>query len=379
MKKLLFSFAVFMMGTAILFAQFPGIGLIGDATSAGWDGPDIDMVTTDGVTYTYEGLTLTAGTVKFRQDDGWTNNWGGATWPSGTGLFNSGNNIPSQPGLYNVTFNLTTLEYSFEDAGNFPDLVVVSGGQSSTMFTIDGVNYTANNVSFETETEVQFELDGETMWGGNDFPSGTAVEGGSVTVPANSYNITYSLETNAYMFNYVVISLTGTGVEDWGIDANFTTTDGVNYTLSAYTFLEGEVKFRLNNDWGVTWGNATFPSGTAEVVGDGGNIAIPAGVYDVAFNRMTGEFAFTAPTAGNEEFSKNTVAVYPNPAQNVWNFTSAGVIDSIMVYDISGKVMFTAQFGSDEASVDAAGFASGIYFAQIASGKSVQTVKVIKK
>lgn len=365
------------MGTS-LFAQFPSIGIIGDATPTGWDS-DTDLTTTDGVIYTIDNFTLTAGTVKFRQDNSWDNNWGGTTWPSGTGVFNSSTNIPSQPGLYNITFNLDTKEYNFENAGNFSSVDVMGGGATFTMYTTDGITYYSDNVTFDVQTSVQFSVDEGAGMGGNGFPDGTATAGGSVSVPANSYNIVYNIDTGEYMFNFVTISLTGTGVQDWGVDADFTTTDGFSYTLNSYTFQDGEVKFRLNHDWGVTWGNASFPSGTATVVGNGGNIAIPAGTYAVTFNRSTGDFAFTEPTAGTANFSLSALVAYPNPTVGAWTFNAGSdTIDTITLTDISGKVIYSQNVNASQAVVNAGQWAKGIYLACITSGSRVKNIKLVK-
>lgn len=388
MKKLLLFCAVFLAGTVMMFAQFANIGLIGGSTVTGWDS-DTDMMTTDGVVYTLDNVVLLnppsdAG-VKFRQDDAWTNNWGGSAFPSGTAVFNSGN-IPVVDGTYNVTFNLSTLAYSFVPVGvEISEVSLMGEGVAITFLSADGINYTADNVTLPATT-VSFMVDDTGMgWGSSDFPSGTATEGGSINVPANSYNITFNLDTKEYHFDFVTISLIGLGIvtEDpgWVTDTDLATTDGVNYTLSNFTFPGGEGKFRLNHSWDtVAWGNPDFPSGTASSEPGGPNLNITAGTYDVAFNRETGDYAFTAPTAGNEDFSITAITVYPNPAQNQWNFNVGNfTINSIAVIDISGKIVFESFYNTNEAAINAAGFASGIYFAKITSGNAVKTVKVIKK
>lgn len=79
----------------------------------------------------------------------------------------------------------------------------------------------------------------------------------------------------------------------WAADVVMNTTDNDNYTLSAYTFLStGELKFRQDGAWAVNWGSAAFPSGVGTQ--NGTNIPVPAGTYDIAFNRTTGAYSFTA-------------------------------------------------------------------------------------
>lgn len=385
MKKLLLFCAVFMAGTAMSFAQFANIGIIGDATPTEW-ASDTDMTTTDGVTYTIKKFTLKAGTVKFRQDDKWENDWGGTTWPTGTGVLKSSTNIPSQPGLYDITFNLTTLAYNFVSAGNFSAISVVSGSNSSSMFTTDGVMYYSNNVVFANAATATFTVNGTDKWGGAGFPNGTATkDGAAIAVPANSYNIEFNATTGAYKFNFVTISLTGSAVGGWGVDSDLTTTDGINYKIVNKTFAAAEdggseVKFRLNHDWGTTWGKGTFPSGTAEVVADGGNMAVPAGNYDVTFNRMTGAFAFvTAGAAGVTTMEVSAITAFPNPTKSVWNFNAGNTtISNLVIVDVTGKIVMSKNVNAAQTTVDASGFAAGMYFAKVASATGTQTIRVVK-
>lgn len=379
MKKLLMVFAVSLLGTGMVLAQ--NIGILGASTPAGWNA-DLDMTTTDNVTYTYQGLVIVVPDadpgVKFRQDDAWTINWGGSGFPTGTASLN-GPNIPAVNGTYDVTFNISTLEYSFVPSGvEYDDVAVVGDDVDISLTTLDGVMYYDDFVTFAEDTDVAFMVnDSETGWGGSGFPSGTAVEGETISVPANAYNIDFNLDTKAYSFEFITISLIGAGVvtEDpaWTTDVNLTTTDGKNYTLLNHTFPGGEGKFRANNNWDYPgWTSPDFPSGTA--VNEGSNMVIPAGTYDVTFNRETGAFAFTESTAGVQDFAVTKVTVFPNPTQHVWNFTASQAIDAISVVDISGKVVYTG----NSAIVNASGLASGIYFAKVASGNAVATVKVVK-
>ncbi len=379
-KKLLMCCTVFMAGTAMMTAQFANIGILGGSTSTGWSA-DTDMITTDGVVYTLNDVVITVpeadGGVKFRQDDAWTLNWGASGFPNGTGT-PGGANIPATNGTWDVTFNLTTKAYSFVPAGVDYDMVTIAGSSMVMMNTLDGITYTADNVTFETG-DVAFRVnDAAVGWGSMAFPTGTAVEGMSIPVPANSYNVTFNKETGAYSFNFVRISLIGAGVVSWETDTQLATTDGINYTLSNFTFAGGEGKFRLNNAWETSWGTLEFPSGTATSV-DGPNMVITAGTYNVTFNRLTGAFAFTASTAGLNNIVAYSVAAYPNPTQGVWNFDAGNnSISTIQITDVTGKIIFTKNTAASTATVDAAGFSAGIYFARVTAGNATQTIRVVK-
>ena len=71
---------------SFIASGFPSIGIWGPAVdpALGYTGPDVDMVTIDGITYTLTGFVFSSGEAKFRQDNATVNVWGSASFPSGT-------------------------------------------------------------------------------------------------------------------------------------------------------------------------------------------------------------------------------------------------------------------------------------------------------
>jgi hypothetical protein len=88
------------------------IGLIGDATPGGWN-DDTNLIKNPANPFKWSGrITLNDGSSKFRADNDWAVNWGSDTFPGGTGLQN-GPDIPTDAGIYFITFNTATGEYYF--------------------------------------------------------------------------------------------------------------------------------------------------------------------------------------------------------------------------------------------------------------------------
>ena len=85
----------------------------------------------------------------------------------------------------------------------------------------------------------------------------------------------------------IIGSATPTG---WGSDTDLATTDNITYTITM-TFVSGEAKFRQDDAWTVNWGSLAFPTGTGTQ--DGQNIQVPAGTYNVTFNKITGDYNFS--------------------------------------------------------------------------------------
>ena len=163
------------------------ISIIGDATPGDW-AADTNMTTSDNVTYTLSNVTLINGGLKFRQDGAWTNNWGGSTFLSGTGV-PGGSNISVTAGVYDVTFNLTTKAYSFTAvAQGFSDIYVkgsANGDVAAVMSTTDGINYIFLDADLSLGgLQFQEDLVATNTWGDAAFPSGTATSG-SASLPNN--------------------------------------------------------------------------------------------------------------------------------------------------------------------------------------------------
>lgn len=388
---------VFMAGTAMMFAQFPSIGIIGGATTVGWGGPDIDMVTTDGVTYTLDNIVLTTGGLKFRQDDAWNdNNWGGNTWPSGNGIQNQGGvDVPCQAGIYDITFNYDTKYYEFVEQNLYPAISLIGSANEGVaetvdvdLFTSDGITYTGQNLHFVSGwLKFRKDYSWTTNWGNPAFPSGTGTQDGdNIVVPGTLVmNVTFNMNTGAYSFTVPSVALVGAATP-WGwptgapgeVDGGaMASADGINYLLSNVTLTSGGAKFRQDNSWNVQWGgDGGFPSGTGSQGGT--DIMVVAGTYDVTLNRTTGAYAFAVPAA-TTDFTKGAVVAYPNPASSAWTFSVANsTLTNVQIIDLTGKVVVNQPVNAQTATVNASALANGIYFAKVTAAEGVSTIRIVK-
>lgn len=420
MKKRVLLLIMCVFAITAASAQATTMAVVG-AGVGGW--PDTDpltadanqMTSTDGVNWIIEDLVVTGVDIKFRANNAWDSdgltgfNIGGpatgSQFPSAIGV-NSGSsaNIAAGviPGTYTVKLNTTTLAYSFEGGAVIP--VVKLFGSAVDNGPIDMIASDADHFSVLVTLltgDAQFNIDGIIASSG-DFPAGGVLENGpAIPVVAGTYLVTYDNSIGEYSFDappIPTIAIVGAGVGGWPgdpgnvgpIDTNqMTTTDGgVTYTLNGLVVVGGEAKFRQNNAWSVNWGDSTAS----------GNIELVAGTYDITFmpaatNSDGGTGLFTFKTAGTNDivktndpaflstkgFSTASFKVYPNPTQNVWNFTSANeVIESVQIVNVLGKVVLSVSPKANVASVDASALNTGIYFAKIATAKASQTIKLMK-
>ncbi|RLD28018.1 MAG: hypothetical protein DRI75_08090 [Bacteroidetes bacterium] len=195
--KLLFTFLLIL---SLQFATAQSIGIIGDFGN--W-GDDVDMTTTNNLIYTKLGYFISAGGLKFRQDDAWTNSWGGDTFPAGA---TSGNNIPVTAGFYDIAFLIDTGDYVFSTVAATDQNVSIIGDFNGwaadlVLTTADGINYTATNVSLVSGGELKFRRDANwaVSYGGPGLTGTASPTGANIAIPSSvDYDISFNIETFAY-------------------------------------------------------------------------------------------------------------------------------------------------------------------------------------
>jgi hypothetical protein len=390
-KQLLHLFAV----TFIFFnVEAQTISIIGSTTpSADW-GFDIDMITTDNITYTLNNVTLTAATdpnttgLKFRQDRDWVTNWGNANFPSGTGVQN-GANILTQAGTYDITFNRINGTYTFivSTGMNFSSIGIWGPAVNSQqgfnapdvdMTTTDGITYTLSGFNYSSGTAFFRENNGNTkVWGSTSFPAGTAtLSGPSIPITGNEWFVTFNRITGEYSFALPSVGILGTALSGFDSeDIDLTTTDGFNYTLSNLSMTDGEAKFRKDNLWTTNWGSADFPVGIGTQ--GGANIQVIEGTYNITFEKGSGDYTFTN-VLSNSEHSVSNISIYPNPTNNYWNLSHSTTIDSVELFDVTGKVIQNFKPNSNQFQLDGSLLSNGVYFVKINSALDFAVKKIVK-
>lgn len=367
------------------------ISMIGSTSPSGSWTIDTNMNTTDNITYTLNNVTLTTATdpattgLKFRQDGQWTNNWGNANFPSGTATL-SGDNILTVAGTYDVTFNRVNGTYTFIPSG-FPSIGIWGPAVNAQlgyaapdvdMVTTDGITYTLAGFNFSSGN-CYFRQDNASInvWGSTTFPAGTAeLNGPALFVPGGEWLVTFNRNTGTYSFDYPSVGILGSALNGFTVaDTDLTTTDGFNYTVSGLVMIDGEAKFRKNNDWATNWGSVGFPTGTGTQ--NGANILVTAGTYDISFEITSGNYVFTN-TLSSPSATLATVKIYPNPTNNYWMVTNTNPIKSILLTDSLGKVIQSHSPNAAEFQLDGSGLSAGIYFVKITDGLNFAVQKVIK-
>lgn len=384
--------------------EYTSIGLLGSATPGGLaeetflsrDGGDPDL---------WRGtVELTEGSLIFVADSGAVS-WGGPSFPAGVAEEDGSDIVvtAAEAGNYLVSFNTSTLAYEFLIIGSYDAVSIIGdatpgGWENDTPMERDAEDESIWRLRVELNTgEAKFRADNDwaVNWGGGTFPVGVAErDGPNIPVIGGEYRIIFNSTTGEYnfeeVFEYGAVSLVGQsgpfnawpGEGDMGaVDffLNKGTEDPHDWTANSVTLRnfadddDGGIKFRADTAWTVNWGAADFPEGIA--VPNGPNIEPVAGEYSVAFNSLSGEYAFGAPVSTREEILRpSAITLQPNPARSTVNIImdTDRLGDNLLlrVYDLSGRELMSQRVDFEPTlSLDVSKLQAGSYFISISDGQ----------
>lgn len=274
-----------------------------------------------------------------------------------------------------------------------PDPTIILSGSalntSITLGTNDGINYTYYAINLLNGTAKFSEVSpASNLWSSANFPVGIGTQNGeAIQVQPGLYNVNFNINTGAYQFTPVIISIIGDfNGSCWdSCDIDLTAITNEDYAIEYnFTVPIAVLKFRQNHSWDTEWRAPNFNnpspfSGIAVAAGGDPTFKIPAGNYIINFNRSTRAYSFTPTTLKTNDFNKQTTSVYPNPTTNSWYFSTPNyLINNIRIFDILGKEIININPKNNNANVDVSALSSGIYLAKIATDINSETVKLIK-
>lgn len=286
----------------------------------------------------------------------------------------NGNTECGISGLINLRFNDKTLTYSWEPAVTFES-------NASGMYLLGTFNdFEGEDYAFTQTADYTWELKDVELENGDEFkfaemPSfmgknwgdadgdGRAEEFGPNIVFQEQtafYNITFNDRTLQYEFEFVrfpSIGIIGSATPGgWDVDTDLEDNGDGTFVLNI-ELVDGEAKFRANDDWAVNWGASDFPSGVGTL--DGPNIPVVAGKYNITFNPATGEYNF------EEDLGFESVAIIGDATPNGWGDPDFDMRDlgdgkyELVVGLSDGEVKFRANDDWNVANWGATDFPSG--------------------
>lgn len=262
-------------------------GIVGSAANDWGATPDLPFFKTDvdGVLTAY--VTLIAGEFKFRENNDWGNNYGSDS-STGGAITSGGGNLTTTGGSYKIVLNLNNLTYSIESFS----IGIVGGAYNNWgatpdfMLEYDQYSDVFRGLVTLIDGEMKFRMNND--WGtnyGDDGADGTLeLNGSNIVVTAGMYFATVDMNDLTYTLEPVthVWGLVGGAYNDWGAtaDAQFKRDWSKPFNdvwvLNNVTLIDGEYKFRSNNDWGTNYGD---DGGDGVLELNGSNLNTTAGTY----------------------------------------------------------------------------------------------------
>ena len=112
----------------------------------------------------------------------------------------------------------------------------------------------------------------------------------------------------------------------------------------------------------------------------GNSVSNKADIYfDYNFPITTNEATTTFATLGVNQIENKSVAVFPNPVQDILTITSKGNLTSIQLLDVQGRLIATYLESEEKATINLSDKASGVYFVKIFTENGVKLEKIVKK
>ena len=80
----------------------------------------------------------------------------------------------------------------------------------------------------------------------------------------------------------------------------------------------------------------------------------------------------------NENFALNELKTYPNPVNDILNFSFDKEITAVSIINLLGQEVLSKSLNNNETSINVADLAAGAYLVKVLSGNEIKTVKVVK-
>ena len=127
-------------------------------------------------------------------------------------------------------------------------------------------------------------------------------------------------------------------------------------------------------------GDILFSIKSLDSLETGDSVISYADIYfDYNYPVTTNEAVTTFELLSTNEVEENSISIYPNPAQNEFNIQSENKINSIEIYDVSGRLIQVSKLNSNQSKQDISKLQVGIYLLKIHTEEGMISYKLIKK
>ncbi|WP_418604201.1 T9SS type A sorting domain-containing protein [Hwangdonia sp.] len=171
---------------------------------------------------------------------------------------------------------------------------------------------------------------------------------------------------------------TETATMDKSFNIKFSNWDNGTSESNAIEYSVTNANFLTNPNPG-TWISLDIPLSdfTAGSRNDITQFIITSDLGTVYYDNL---YLYKGTPLSTDDFELSVFKAYPNPTHDSWTVQSKNQnIASIKVFDILGKQVLSLSPNSSEANIDGSSLKIGLYFAQIRTENSLQSIKLVKK
>lgn len=270
-------------------------GIIGSGYNNWGAFDDAKFYSTDTPNVYVSYVSLVTGEIKFRANNDWNDPLGefGDSGADGT-LDAGGTNIAVTEGNYKITLNFNNNTYTIEE---FSWGVVGSGFNNwgadgpDAKFTYDYITNTFKVGVKLIDGDIKFRANNDWNDPLGDFggSGGTLVaSGNNIAVTAGYYVITLDFENGLYsIVPSDILGVIGSGFNNWGADGpdfSFTPLSNDIWVAEIVPLIDGEIKFRYNEDWNHPLGDFGDSGADGTLDAGGTNIAVTTGNYRIVLD-----------------------------------------------------------------------------------------------
>jgi peroxiredoxin len=161
------------------------------------------------------------------------------------------------------------------------------------------------------------------------------------------------------------------------IDLLFVGAPAAGGTSSTTTITNGVASFD------ITWAEGTMPATTTfellwSTEAEAGNWMIRSGTGTGTDGLGNIDTSNVCGTAGINEVSGFSVVTYPNPVENTLNVRAGVAIDTVSIFDLTGREVMRAAPNATAFSLDVADLNKGLYLVTVKAGEQELTTKLVK-
>ena len=87
---------------------------------------------------------------------------------------------------------------------------------------------------------------------------------------------------------------------------------------------------------------------------------------------------FENTTLSTTKFTNNSISSYPNPTNDIVNFTSTEIIENITIYNLLGQEVFSKKINLNGFNINISNQPAGTYIAKMNSNGKIKSLKLVK-